>query len=141
MFYSQFRLYKKVFGKYKNIWCIEKANKFRSINIDKKNQKKISDFARLLKNKQNLKIFYANTKEKIFRHIFKIAIKSPLKSIDRFLSILENRLDTILLRCCFVFSIYQAKQIIAHGCISVNGKNIFNINKNIKRYDIIKYKE
>nr|YP_009476678.1 ribosomal protein S4 [Storeatula sp. CCMP1868]AVM81171.1 ribosomal protein S4 [Storeatula sp. CCMP1868] len=145
--YSQFYLCKKIFGKYKNIWQTEKAHKFRSINKIKKSlfqeklkRKRMSNFGKLLRNKQELKFFYCNIKEKIFKTKFKMAKQSYLKTIDRFASLLEKRLDIILFRSCFIFSLYQAKQVITHGHISVNNKTIFNVHKKLRQFDLIKFK-
>lgn len=139
-FHSKFFLYKKILNKYKNIWSTEKAYKFRSTRFQKLRTGKISNFGKLLHSKQNLKFFYCNVKEKIFKKHLKTAIKSPLKTVDKFLSILERRLDIILFRASFVFSLYQAKQIIAHGHITVNGDAVYNLNKKIAQFDLIKIK-
>jgi small subunit ribosomal protein S4 len=134
---SIFFLCKKIFNKYKNIWSIEKSFKYRSIRFQNKKQIKISRFAKVLRTKQNLKFFYCNIQEKSFKKILKIAIKSPTKTLDRFISILEKRLDVVLFKSCFIFSLYQAKQLINHGNIRVNFKTFFNINKKVKKFDLI----
>jgi small subunit ribosomal protein S4 len=139
-FHSKFFLCKKILNKYKNIWCTEKAFQFRSIRFKKHKVNKVSSFGKLLRNKQNLKFFYCNLKEKTFKNHLKAAIKSPLKTMDKFLSILEQRLDIILFRASFVFSLYQAKQMIAHGHVTVNNKTIYDLNKKIKQFDFIKLK-
>jgi small subunit ribosomal protein S4 len=139
-FHSKFFLCKKILNKYKNIWCTEKAFRLRSIRFKKQKVNKMSSFGKLLRNKQNLKFFYCNLKENTFKKHLKVAIKSPLKTMDKFLSILEQRLDIILFRASFIFSLYQAKQIIAHGHVMVNNKTIYDLNKKIKQFDFIKLK-
>lgn len=137
---SKFFLCKKISNKYKNIWSTKKAFKLRSIRFQKQKITKISSFGRLLNSKQNLKFFYCNLKEKTFKRCLKTAIKSPLKTVDKFLSILEKRLDIVLFRASFVFSLYQAKQIISHGHVFVNNKIVYNLNKKLKQFDFIKLK-
>lgn len=137
---SKFFLCKKVLSKYKNIWCTEKAYKFRSIRFQKQKTKKTSTFGKLLQSKQNFKFFYCNIKEKVFKKHLANAIKSPLKTMDKFLSILEKRLDVILFRASFIFSLYQAKQIISHGHVLVNDNTIYNLNKKVRQFDLIKLK-
>jgi len=139
-FHSKFFLYKKILNKYKNIWCTEKAYKFRSTRFQKQKIGKISNFGKLLQSKQNFKFFYCNLKEKIFKKYLKIAIKSPLKTMDKLLSILEKRIDIVLFRASFIFSLYQARQIIAHGHVTVNQNVIYSLNKKINQFDLIKLK-
>lgn len=137
---SKLFLCKKIFNKYKNIWSIENAHKYRSVRFQNKKQNKISHFGKVLKTKQNLKFFYCNIQEKSFKKILKTAIKSPTKTLDRFISILEKRLDIILFRACFIFSLYQAKQLISHGHVKINDRIVFDANKNVKKFDFISLK-
>nr|NP_066456.1 ribosomal protein S4 [Rhodomonas salina]AAG17727.1 ribosomal protein S4 [Rhodomonas salina] len=139
-FHSKFFLYKKISNKYKNIWSTEKAFRLRSVRFQRKKFRRVSNFGKLLQTKQNLRFFYCNIKEKVFKKQLKNAIKSPLKTVDKFISILEKRLDIILFRASFIFSLYQAKQIISHGHIMINNKTIYKLNKKLKQFDFIKLK-
>ncbi len=139
-FHSKFFLYKKISAKYKNLWSNQKAYKFRSSRFQKQNGRRISNFAKLLHSKQKLKFFYCNVKEKIFKKHLVNSIKSPLKTIDKFLSKLEKRLDVLLFRSSFVFSLYQAKQLISHGHVLINKKIVYNLNKKVHQFDLINLK-
>jgi len=137
---SKFFLCKKISNKYKNIWSTAKAFNFRSIRFQKQKTLKTSNFGKLLSSKQSLKFFYCNLKERTFKKYLKIAIKSPLKTVDKFLSILEKRLDIVLFRASFIFSLYQAKQIVSHGHVFINDQIVFNLSKKLKQFDLIKLK-
>ena len=137
-FHSKFFIYKKILTKYKNIWSNQKAYKFRSTRFQKQTKKKVSNFAQLLHSKQKLKFFYCNVKENVFKRKLTNATKSPLKTVDKFLSILERRLDIILFRSSFVFSLYQSKQLISHGHVRINEETIYNLNKKVNQFDLIK---
>lgn len=36
----------------------------------------------------------------------------------------ERRLDVFLFRCCFVHSVYEARRLIIHGYVKLNGKKV-----------------
>lgn len=137
-FHSKFYLYKKILSKYKNIWLNQKGYKFRPMIFKPWLKRKKSNFGKLLQSKQKLKFFYCNVKEIAFKKRLIAAIKSPLKTVDKFLSTMEKRLDIILFRTSFVFSLYQAKQLISHGHVIINNKIIYNLNKKISQFDLIK---
>lgn len=140
---SKFRVCKKIKGIQKNLWGVEKAAKFRSIKILKSNMffvnqklRQLSTFKKLLNTKQCLKHFYCNIQEKVFQNLIKKAIKAKSKTMDKFISVLESRIDIILYRAGFVNSLHMARQLINHGYISINSKRVFRITL-VKAGDII----
>lgn len=40
----------------------------------------------------------------------------------------ERRLDVFLFRCCFAHSVYEARRLIIHGYVKVNGKKVISFN-------------
>jgi small subunit ribosomal protein S4 len=88
-----------------------------------------SDYAKQLRFKQMLRLFYGNIRERQFRTIFKKAFKRKGDTIDNFIGLLESRLDAFVLRAKFASTIFAAKQLISHGHILVNGRRV-----NIKSY-------
>jgi small subunit ribosomal protein S4 len=128
---SKFRVCKKLKGIQKNLWGIEKASKFRSVKILKSNLllvnqklKGLSTFKKLLNTKQCLKNFYCNIQEKPFQVLIRKALRSKAKTIDKLVSLLESRLDVVLYRAGFVNSLHMARQLINHGFILINSKQI-----------------
>lgn len=39
----------------------------------------------------------------------------------------ERRLDVFLFRCCFVHSVYEARRLIIHGYVTLNGRKVFSL--------------
>lgn len=138
---SKFRICKKLNRNYNNIWGLSKGESLRSVKVQKKKKKRPSLYGKLLSVKQSFRFFYCNLQEKPFKRMLKQSVKSPLATLDRFVSFLESRLDVALFRSCFVSSMYRSRQLINHGNISVNGKVIRNPGTNLNQLDIIKINE
>ena len=136
---SKFHTCKKLNKSYSNIWGLPKGDFLRSVRNEKK--KKTSVYGKLLGAKQSLKCFYCNMQEQAFKRIFKKSIKSSLTTLDRFISFLESRLDVILFRSCLISSLHQARQMINHGVVLVNGKRVRNAGTKLCKLDIIELKK
>jgi small subunit ribosomal protein S4 len=125
---SKFNVCKNIKGKYKNLWGTFKSKKLRSVKIFLKNtfiinQKlnRLSSFGKFLNTKQCLKSFYL-IKETFLQFLLRKATLSFSKTINKLISFLESKLDTVLYRACFVNSLYMARQLINHGFINLNSK-------------------
>jgi len=138
---SKFRICKKLNRNYNNIWGLPKGDSLRSVKIEKKRKKKPSLYGKLLSVKQSFRFFYRNLQEKSFKRILKKSVNSPLTTLDRFVSFLESRLDVVLFRSCFVSSMYNARQLVNHGSVRVNGKVVRNPGTNLNQLDIIEVDE
>jgi len=86
--------------------------------------------------KRVFRFFYGYLKNNIF---YKIYYKSKYKKhkILNFINNLENRLSIVLYRMNLIQNIIEAKQIIRHGFVRVNGKKIIFSNYIIKENDVI----
>ncbi len=102
--------------------------------------KKVSDYAIQLREKQKLKNLYGIL-EKQFRRYFEIAVAKKGKTGDNLLIILETRLDNALYRMRFASSRTQARQIILHGHVRVNGRKVNVPSYNLKVGDVVSIKE
>jgi len=40
------------------------------------------------------------------------------------LSEIERRMDVFIFRCCFAHSVYEARRLIVHGYVKLNGKKV-----------------
>ena len=138
---SKFRICKKLNRNYNNIWGLPKGDSLRSVKIEKRKKKKASLYGKLLGVKQSFRFFYCNLQEKSFKRILKKSVNSPLTTLDRFVSFLESRLDVVLFRSCFVSSMYNARQLINHGIVQVNGKVVRNPGTGLNQLDIIEIDE
>ncbi len=84
---------------------------------------RVSEYGTQLKEKQKAKWTYGIL-EKQFRKYFAEASKKKGITGDALLQILESRLDNIVYRLGFGETRAQARQIVSHGFITVNGKNV-----------------
>lgn len=85
--------------------------------------KKLSPYGLQLLEKQRLRAYYG-VLEKQFRNYVKKAEKSKESTGVALIQMLECRLDNIVYRLGFANSIRQARQMVVHGHILVNGKKV-----------------
>ncbi len=88
-----------------------------------KTGKKLSEYGRQLHEKQKVKQMYG-MRERQFRRFFANAVKAQGAPGDNLLSFLERRLDNVFYRLKMATSRSQARQMIVHGHILVNGKRV-----------------
>ena len=97
-----------------------------------------------LHNKQRLSFFYGKLKKfylkKLLKEIFKKSKISKENLITLFIQQLENRLDTILYRTHFAYSVQNARQLISHKKVYVNGKIMQQSGYVVKKGDLITFK-
>ncbi|MCX6610229.1 MAG: 30S ribosomal protein S4 [Acidobacteria bacterium] len=100
--------------------AIEKRN-FVPGQHGKDRKSKIQGYGLQLREKQKARRYYG-VLEGYFRNLFEKA--SGMKGVtgDNMLSMLESRLDNVVLRAGFATSRAQARQLVRHGHISVNGR-------------------
>ena len=84
---------------------------------------KRSDYGVQLREKQKLRKVYGLL-EKQYRLFFRRAVRMPGITGDNFFALLERRLDNVVYRLRFAASRSQARQIVNHGHIRVNGKRV-----------------
>lgn len=90
-----------------------------------KRQRKLSEYGKQLEEKQKVKEMYG-MREKQFKRFFKIAQRMEEATGEMLLSLLERRLDNVLYRLKLSTTRTQARQIIVHGHILVNGKKVYS---------------
>lgn len=89
----------------------------------KTRQKKQSEYAVQLREKQKLKRSYGLL-EKQFKLTFEKALRMPGKTGENLFALLERRLDSVVYRLRFATSRSQARQVVLHGHVLVNGKRV-----------------
>ena len=82
---------------------------------------KLSEYGTQLQEKQKVRFTYGLS-EKQFRNLFEKAGKMAGKHGDNFLILLETRLDNLVYRMGFALTRRQARQLVSHGHILVDGK-------------------
>jgi len=106
----------------------------------RRRMKKVSDYGLQLREKQKLKRIYGML-EKQFALYFDKASRMKGVTGDNLISLLESRLDNILYRMHFAESRKQARQIVSHGHILVNGKRVNIPSYTVRENDKIEIKE
>lgn len=84
---------------------------------------KLSEYALQLQEKQKVRFTYG-VNEKQFRNLFNKAEKLEGKHGENFLFLLESRLDNLVYRLGFATTRRQARQLVNHGHIVVDGKKV-----------------
>jgi small subunit ribosomal protein S4 len=86
-------------------------------------RKKTSEYAQQLREKQKVKRIYG-VSERYFRTMFFKAAKQPGVTGENLLVGLEQRLDNVLYRMGFASSRNQARQVVRHRHVLVNGDRV-----------------
>jgi len=102
---------------------------------------KPSDYKIQLQAKQKLKNYYGNLNERQFRNVFKEANRVRGNTGENLVGILESRLDAVVYRAKFAQTVFEARQIINHGHIKVNGKKVNISSYIVKENDEVEVKE
>ena len=102
--------------------------------------KKLSEYGIQLLEKQRLRAYYG-VMEKQFVGYVRQAKKSDDQTGHALIKILETRLDNLVYRLGFASSIRQARQMVVHGHLLVNGKKIDIPSYIIQEGDTIELKE
>jgi small subunit ribosomal protein S4 len=82
-----------------------------------------SEYRHQLREKQKARRYY-QLLEKQFRSYYDKASRQPGVTGENLLRLLERRLDNVLVRLGFASSRRQARQLIGHGHLSVNGRRV-----------------
>lgn len=82
-----------------------------------------TEYGTQLREKQKVKYVYG-VMERQFRRYYKEAIRREGNTAELFLQQLERRLDNVVFRLGFARSRMEARQMVNHGWIRVNGKRV-----------------
>jgi small subunit ribosomal protein S4 len=93
-----------------------------------------------LKEKQRVRYIYG-VLERQFRKHFAEAERRPGLTGENFLRILETRLDNVVYRLGFADSRRQARQLVLHGHITVNGRVTSVPSYQVKVGNVVSWKE
>jgi len=117
------------------------------LGIDKKSnrkaqrmQKKLSEYGTQLREKQKAKFIYG-VLEKPFRNYYAKAERMEGMTGENLMVLLESRLDNVLFRLGWARTRKEARQIVDHKHVKVNGKGVNVPSYLIKAGDVIEIKE
>ena len=108
-------------------------------NLNRSNRK-MSEYGLQLREKQKAKFIYG-VLEKPFRNYYKKAQKKPGQTGENLMVMLETRLDNVIFRMGFARTRKEARQIVDHKHVLVNGKQVNIPSYLIKVGDVIEIKE
>ena len=89
----------------------------------KRQRRQESEYGRQLREKQKAKFIYG-VLEKQFRGYFKRAKSMEGQTGENLMTILETRLDNVVFRLGFARTRKEARQMVTHGHIRVNGRRV-----------------
>jgi small subunit ribosomal protein S4 len=101
--------------------CPLKGKKKYPPGPPRKRRAKMSDYAVQLREKQKIRRSYGIL-EKQFRLLFQDALRMKGVTGDNMMSLLERRLDNVVFRMGFASSRTQARQLVKHKHVMVNGR-------------------
>ena len=117
------------------------------LGIDKKSNRelkranrKMSEYGLQLREKQKAKFIYG-VLEKPFRNYYKKADRMQGQTGENLMTILESRLDNVVFRMGLARTRKEARQIVDHKHVLVNGKQVNIPSYLIKAGDVIEIKE
>ena len=97
---------------------------------------RLSDYGKQLREKQKVRHIYGLL-ERQFRKTYAEAARSKGVTGERLLQLLESRLDTVVYRMGFGASRAEARQIVRHNGILVNGKRVNIPSYQVRAGDVI----
>lgn len=101
---------------------------------------KFSEFALQLREKQKAKRYFGIS-EKQFRHYFARADRSKDVTGTALLKLLETRLDNVVYTMGFGASRREARQVVSHKHVLVNGKIVNVPSFTVKKGDVVEVRE
>lgn len=85
---------------------------------------KSSEYGLQLKAKQRLRGYYGNLNERQFRNTYEEAVRRRGDTGENLVDLLERRLDAVVYRLKWAPTVFNARQIVNHGHVLVNGKRV-----------------
>lgn len=101
---------------------------------------RLSDYGNQLREKQKLKRIYG-VLERQFRNYYKKASQLKGSTGENLLQLLERRLDNVVYRMGYGSTRSEARQLVSHGAIQVNGSRVTIPSYQVKAQDIISVRE
>ncbi len=123
--------------------CITKCTLERRATppgMHQQRRRKVSDFALQLREKQKARRMYGIV-ERQMRNTFDRALETKGATGDQLLVLLESRLDNVVYRSGFAKSRAQARQLVNHGHVQVNGRSARIPSRTVIAGDVVTIRE
>ncbi len=112
----------------------------KSNRTSRRSNKKMSEYGLQLREKQKAKFIYG-VLEKPFRNYYEKADRMKGMTGENLMVMLETRLDNVIFRLGFARTRREARQVVGHKHVLVNGKQINIPSYLIKAGDVIEIRE
>ena len=112
----------------------------KSIRKSTRANRKVSEYGLQLREKQKAKFIYG-IQEKPFHNLYKKAERMPGLVGTNLMTLLELRLDNIIFRMGFARTRREARQVVTHRHVLVNGKIVNIPSYKVEPGDVIEIKE
>ena len=116
------------------------VNKKSNRNIRPNANRKLTEYGTQMREKQKVKFVYG-VMEKQFYKLYEEATRKEGVTGELLLQYLERRLDNVVYRLGFGTTRRQARQIVSHGHVLINGKRVNIASYRVKQGDVISVKE
>jgi len=116
------------------------VNKKSNRNIRPNANRKLTEYGTQMREKQKARCVYG-VMEKQFYKLYEEATRKEGVTGELLLQYLERRLDNVVYRLGFGTTRRQARQIVSHGHVLINGKRVNIASYRVKQGDVISVKE
>jgi len=116
------------------------VNKKSNRNIRPNANRKLTEYGTQMREKQKARFVYG-VMEKQFYKLYEEATRKEGVTGELLLQYLERRLDNVIYRLGFGTTRRQARQIVSHGHVLINGKRVNIASYRVKQGDVISLKE
>ena len=103
-------------------------------------RQRLSDYGTQLREKQKLRRMYG-VLERQFRNYYQEAARRPGSTGEMLLRLLECRLDNVAYRMGFAVTRAEARQLVSHKCVEVNGSAVTIASYQVKPGDVVQIRE
>ena len=130
------RFKENIFGNPKYDKILERKNYPPGQHGKKSYRAKQSEYGKQLTEKQKIKFTYG-LKEKQFRRFYAMAVKEKQATGEVLMQLLERRFDNIVYRAGYGSSRAQARQLVKHSHLRINGKKANIPSMLLKNGDVV----
>jgi small subunit ribosomal protein S4 len=103
-------------------------------------RQRLSDYGTQLREKQKLRRMYG-VLERQFRNYYQEAARRPGSTGETLLRLLECRLDNVVYRMGFAVTRSEARQLVSHKAVEVNGAAVTIASYQVKGGDVVQIRE
>lgn len=105
-----------------------------------KRRRKLTPYGERLTEKQKLCFFY-HIGDKQFHRYMAEASRTKTNTIEKLNELLERRLDNVVRRAGFARTIWQARQMVVHGHLRVNGRKVDRPSYEVRPGEVVTFRD